>query len=956
MVTFKKMRIYIILVLAFGVAFSSCTTDQYDLSKGLNTDMTIGGDSLTIPIGKTDSIFLGKLISGQNIDILKKSADSTYSITMGDSLKVSIGAISPVSFSIAGITIPKVSTNFSSVTFPPVNFSPIALSSDLPIPNLTIANKSVSKIDESFNIPNTFSILFDPGVPISTGDIVFPNVTSNITQSMNLIGLPTVLKNINEIDFINSKVTLTFDKSKINAIGFDSQTDKITSFIITFPSNVTLSSPIGTGTAISSDTHSFTITNAQLSSTNGIYTASFVIEKLVPSPIDANHELHYSSNVTYSIDYTFNGTINNLASKGYVYPKTLDLGINVKLKADPLIDNMTISTNTFDVSVNSGKNLINQSVPNIPDAISKVSSLTFANGAQLALNIIDPNVSPFLFSNGNCIINLPRSIVFKPFSGLDLTTNTLTIPYGNLFGTKTIGISGITLNKTVSPTTHSINIADSLIYSISNLQIGDATSDLYTLQAIQGKKLNITADINNLNIQDASIETNRIDLPIPTQTTNIDINQFVSNDVKKLYSVALHTPSTLTFGINISNLPSNIDSVFFDNYTIQLPSMLQFKTGDVNSNNEVVLNRGFKVSQGFSKTLTLEGFDFGTNGITLTNGNFSLHQAVTMSGGAYIKGTNLNSSSIGTVDVQPTISIGKMDISVIQGQISPVIDPITQNVSLNLPGMLKNENNNLDIKNPIITLQIGNTMGIPIDLALNLVPKLNGAAIPNGTISTTLHIAPATVLGQTTWSKFRLSATATGIIDDFQQILIPNLPNLLKTIPDGIDINAVPTITGDRQTVDLYSLKNQIDLKYNVTIPLDFGADFKIQFNDTINDLQKSLKSILDLTRDFSIQAIVKSTIPLNLNFALKPLDTSGKVITGIEIAADTIKYDNTAPINFGLRETVPGALDNLDKFIITIGASKNIGLALLPIKADQYLIVELKAKLPNGITIKQKK
>ncbi len=955
MVTFKKMRIYIILVLVFGVAFSSCTTDEYDLSKGLNTDMTIGGDSLTIPIGKTDSIFLGKLISGQNLSILKKSADSTYSITMGDSLHVALDAISPVSFSIADITIPKISTSFSSVTFPSFQFNPISLSSDLPIPDLTIANKTVSSIHTDFDIANTLTIPINPGpVSFSTGNLTYSSGVKHIAQSMDLIGLPTVLKSINEIQFASSSVTLTFNKSKINSIGFDSQTDKITSFNITFPLNVTLTSPSGTGTAISSDGHTFTITNAQLSSTSGIYTASFVIQKLAPPAFDVNHELHYSSDVTYSIDYTFNGTINNISTKNYTYPKTLDLGINVKLDADPTIDNMSISTNTFDVAVNSGKNLINKTVSNIPDAISKVTSLTFTNGAELVLDITDPNVSPFLFSNGNCILNLPRSIVFKPFSGLDLSTNTLTIPYNNLFGNKTIGISGITLNKTV--TGNSISISDSLKYSVANLKIGDATSDLYTLQAIQGKKLNITANINNLNIQDASIETNSISLPIPNQTTNIDISQFVSNDLKKIYSVALRTPTTLTFGINISNLPTNIDSIFFDNYTIKLPGMLKFKAGDVNSNNEVVLNRGFKVSQGFTKTLTLESFDFGTNGIALTNGIFTLHEGVSMSGGAHIKGTNLKSSDIGSVDVQPTIAIGTMAISVIQGVIATVIKPISEPIKLDLPAMLKDANNNLDIKNPIITLEIGNTMGIPIDIALNLVPKSKGVAIPNATISTTLHIAAATVLGQSTWSKFRLSALSTGIIDDHENIEIANLPNLLKTVPDSIEINAVPTITGDRQIVDLYSPKNQLDIKYNVTIPLDFGADFKIQFNDTISGLQSSLKSILDLTRDFSIQAIVKSTIPMNLNFGLTPLDTNGQVITGVEIAADTIKYDNTTPINFGLRETVPGALDNLDKFIIKIGANKNVGLALLPIKADQYLIVELKAKLPNGITIKPKK
>ena len=77
--------------------------------------------------------------------------------------------------------------------------------------------------------------------------------------------------------------------------------------------------------------------------------------------------------------------------------------------------------------------------------------------------------------------------------------------------------------------------------------------------------------------------------------------------------------------------------LFFRNYTIKLPASMKFKTGDVNVNNEVIINRGFKVSEGFTKVLTLESFDFGTTGLTLTNGNFVLNETIDMSGSAYIK-------------------------------------------------------------------------------------------------------------------------------------------------------------------------------------------------------------------------------------------------------------------------------------------------------------------------------
>ena len=34
-------------------------SDDYNLTDGVNTDMTLGGDSLTFPIGETKKILLG---------------------------------------------------------------------------------------------------------------------------------------------------------------------------------------------------------------------------------------------------------------------------------------------------------------------------------------------------------------------------------------------------------------------------------------------------------------------------------------------------------------------------------------------------------------------------------------------------------------------------------------------------------------------------------------------------------------------------------------------------------------------------------------------------------------------------------------------------------------------------------------------------------------------------------
>jgi len=954
------MRIFQILLLVSGLTLSSCLTDEYDLSNGLNTDITLGGDSLTFPIGKTDSIFLGNMLSGQSIDLLEKSDSGTYALNYQASTQVKLDAIDPVSFNIDPITITPITSSFAEIKFPSFQFTPISIESNLPIPDLSVGGKAITPINSNFTMSKAITVpsptkrlvntnLSTPSKSKLVSYVIGPvSLTDNKSLEQSLhITFPPELKKVKKIYLKNNRVTLSFDKTAVNNMGFTSQNDTIKSFQIDFPSEFRLTSPTGLGTKITGS--SFIIEDAILTTAN-VYTASFLIERLNMDDVSQNGSLDYVKTIPYSIDYSFSGVIDaaNLPSN----PK-LEVGVSLTAAAE--IDDMDIETNPFSVIVQGNNSPINKTIDNIPEDILEVNTLTFEDGASLDLDIVNPGISPFQFVGGNCEITLPQSLIFKAYSGLNNTTNILTIPYSDLFGSKSIGISGMKLNKTV--TNQQITVSDALSYTITGLTVGSQVASLNTLQTINNKKLSVTGNINGLSVKDASMTTKSISLEIPNIDKNIDISKFVSTDVKKIYSVTLKTPSQLKFKINIKNLPPSIDSIFLKNYTIKLPTALRFKSGDVNSNNEVVLNRGFKVSEGLTKTLTLEMFDFGTTGNILNNGTFNFNEAVTMTGGAYIKGTNLNSSEIGTVEISPTIEIGTMDLALIEGKLNPVIESISKSIPLDLPEMFKNDSNNLDIKNPVISLEIGNSMGIPVDVVLNLVPMSKGAIIPNATIiSPTIHIAAASVLGQTTMSKFRISKSFEVYPDGFTSIAIPNLPNLLKVIPDSILINVNSNVTGERHYVDLYSPKNQLDLNYSVNVPLDFGQDFRFQFNDTVPDLKSKLKDLLDLTQDIEIVAVVESKIPMNLAFTIAPLDSINQRIEGITVKADSIKYNNTEPVSFGLKETVPGSLKKLDKFIITISATKNPALQMIPLKAEQFIIIELRVIIPKGITIEMDK
>jgi len=965
MTSFLKLRIYQILFIIFACTLSNCMSDDYNLKDGVNTDMTLGGDSLTFPIGETKKILLGKLLDGQNIDILKLSQSGAYLFQISDSMQVKVNAIDPVNFTIAPITIAPITTNLADVKIPSFQISPININSALPIPFVDLSTFTLPAINSTndYNKPLSgasstkklakSSYSGESLNPITVGPVEI-QASQTISQSIlfNLSNASTSLKKINTIQLNSSTVTIRFDKTKINALGFLTQNDAIKSFSIKFPDEYILSSNAGQGTSIVG--HEFRIDNAVLSSVD-VYTATFKIDKLDMTGIDQSLGLlNYTKDVPYTIDYVFNGTSNDPAIL------TKEINVNLSVTSAPTMGDMEIQTTNFAVLVPNGSNSIDQSIQ-IPKEVSKVNTLTFNAGANLQLTISDPGISPFSLNSGNCFIQLPKKFIFNPLTtGLDPATNILTIPYNQLLGyNKSIGISGMNINQSVPFGSTSILLHDNLSYDIVGLSVTGQTIAVSSINGMNNKKLNIAGTISGLTVNNASVETNRISFNIPSQSSNIDIHQSVSADVKKVYTLTLKTPSILEFKIGISNLPTGIDSVFFDNYTIQLPSFLQFKAGDVNSLNQLVLNEGFKVKTGFTKDLTIQKIDFGTNGIDLTNGVLDLHETVVMSGNAYVKGANLNSKEICSIVISPVVTIGTMNIAQIEGNISTNIQPVTQNVPLNLPGFLSGGATVLDIVNPVMQLEIGNTMGIPVSLDLTLTPKKNGIVITDGIIKTKVSIAPASIIGQPTWSRYWISNLCKGYSTGFDTINVA-LPKLLKSVPDQIEVSAIPTITGNKQTVDLYSLKNQMNMKYSMNVPLSFGKDFVLQYMDTIGDLKKELKDVIKYTRQVEVLAFVENSIPLELTLEAAALNSSFGIIDGITISSpDKIKPCNvdgtkttpqTSQITIKLIETKPGALDLLDALKLKIFAKSNSTVAGIQLNPDQYIKLNLRVRVPKGL------
>lgn len=963
MKTYTRIKTKLLLpILISAFVFTNCIDDEYDLSSGINTEMSVGGDSLSFPIIKTTKIYLDSMMNSQDIEMLRRMADSTYSFQLLDSMKASLGTLSPITISVPAMSIPPMSLSFADMDLPSFNLDPVTFETKIETPNFDLENLVINPINttysQTFPIETVLSQSNSKRQKAKAETSVIGPFQKTVNQSINeslFVLYPKELKKINKIFFKNTKVTLTFDKTNTNLLNLTSHSDTIKEFRIDFPTDYALSTPTGLNSRIEGS--SFVIKNAVLTKGVNIFTASFVIESLDVSNIFQYGSLNYNKPINYSINYGFKGETNDIS---LLLGKEVEY--KVSLKTTPVINDIEIVTNTFTSSdVQTGSYTISKLVQNIPSEISEIKSVSFANNANLQISIPDPGFYPFTFTAGNCQIELPKSIIFKPATGLNTTTNVLTIPYNQIFGTKTLEISGLDINKTIPEGQNSFTFTDQIKYTISGVAIGSQTTTLNNISAMNNKKVIISGTCKGLTPENAELKTRRITIDLAKNTSSIKINKFVSKDVKRLYSADLKTPSDITFKINIDNFPGTIDSIFFDNYVIQLPEYLKFKEGNVNSKNQVILNRGFKVSEGFTKTLTLEKLDFGVNGKILENGTFVLNDEVSMQGKIFIKSSSLNTSELDNIKIIPTVKINDLALSVIEGEITPVIPPKTKIMMLNFPDYLKQETTRLDLQNPVVTLQVGNTLGIAIHATVTMIPKRNGQVIEGATVSGELEIPAAKIIGQTSWYQYWIARTDAGISADYQPIVIPDISNLLNSVPDEVDIVVSPSLLGDRQIIDLYSTNNTLEMNYSLNIPLDFGTEFNICYTDTLISLKEKLQEIIKYTRQVDVMAIVDNKIPLDMNFNVVPLDSLKREISGISIeSADSIKSCNIDGsvqrnyLNLKISETSEGALDNLDAFAFKISAFKNSTIAGMPLKTDQYISLEIRVRIPDGLTINQ--
>jgi hypothetical protein len=478
--------------------------------------------------------------------------------------------------------------------------------------------------------------------------------------------------------------------------------------------------------------------------------------------------------------------------------------------------------------------------------------------------------------------------------------------------------------------------------------------------------------INSINV------LNNVDYSQPGDVTVEDIESEgsvnteahgIDEAVIEIGSLTANTPAklTLSFEINKTNSISYSD-VTIDKMTITFPDFIKFEEGQSGLNGQVLtISNETLHSPTYTKCLNISKYVFGEkygdgNKVKEENGDRIIkieNQKITVKTDVTVH----QAQGTGSLSITPTAILAAMTVSEVNGTIKPDMDVKPTEVELtNLPDFLQDEEVKLDITNPVFSFKANNPLNEEIEMDGIMTGYKNGKVtktvkIGSGNGGVPIKLKPSGNKQQTiSIVRNEKTVVETGAT----KVIVPNLNDIIETIPDRISVELKPAVkTDDYYTVNLgqdYVLNSE----YNIDIPLSFGSGLKIVYEETIDDFDLDLedvdikKAIISITAD--------NTIPLKMeikNENVSALDVNGNKITDINVTVEgTIteskdgKSIATSQLNINLVSTKEGAISKLDGLFFKVTAVPGQATDVQLLSSQWMQLKDMKLKIPNGIKV----
>lgn len=648
----------------------ACKDPMYDLDKGIDTEITVGGDSLAIPLGFKDSIFLRDFLKPEDIDFLKIMEDGGYGFRMSDSIIVDdvLSSIDKSKLKFDDYLFnEKTTINFGGINLDEYKIDGFNRQTTL---SLSMPDVKLDDITPSVNLNSEFNVGF-ADYALSNEMMTIDDFTQNTTKDNFLADhIPAVIPPNQDYPFnISTPITITDGSGNPLKVSIDYSIevpDKIkTIHQIDLNAGAELSITIelrGASTALKDGTFTPLLTidpselfkfgplpalqngkivfdaTDQLTNFNNYksdvkkHTYSVLSLKELPTAI--NNVISINKEVLIEGSLTGEGKL--LANKG-LEAKEIDLVINVVL-SKMKIKNMDFDIPTFTNPV-SGNSVLNINETGLPPQINRINTIYLEKDpfSPLAKNMVIqfmPSNLPEMTSSDikmDLDITFPQGFVFNEMAGRTYQIRNATFDKTTGFkaelNLKEIGLS-------TSPIVNGVlNWSGTIEYS-GEIRVNGRMDSEKINPSIESK-VNLTTQ-TALQLKSAMVQTNTIKEPVGPDNIAIDIDINVSEDVARLSTINIKRGGMIRIRINRPDLPLTLSA---DNLAIQFSNLFEFYPRAGLSNNRLTLNGTIP------DVIELELKALNVNK-DLVNGRLVLNESINISGGIQLDAGTVSSTAI----------------------------------------------------------------------------------------------------------------------------------------------------------------------------------------------------------------------------------------------------------------------------------------------------------------------
>lgn len=402
---------------------------------------------------------------------------------------------------------------------------------------------------------------------------------------------------------------------------------------------------------------------------------------------------------------------------------------------------------------------------------------------------------------------------------------------------------------------------------------------------------------------------------------------------------------------------------------------------DMSFNLDVVLPKLIKVEglTGENRTLKVEGkldennriviepvhiIGFDLSDVTFGGDKVSLgEQKITVEGGASLKNVSVDLKKLDSdLAVSVTGNLGTKDSGYIEiEKVSAIVDyqldPINQTIDIS--GLLGELGEKLEVIPDLhrfnVLLDLKTNLSLPVFAKVKLTPYKNGQ--PGESHDESLELRTSVSSSDTTHTYFFISNSEEDkpLNPDYQHLVIPIL-DYVKDMPDSIALSIEAGTKKNATFVIEPSADYVLKADYKLELPLELGADFKIEFTETI-EAPDIVNQILAYG-SIGLGGKVTNGLPIQLDLEFNLMDEQGNPIPLAEGAGKTVikpcNLDGSAVqsdlnVVLGVKKGIEVPVISNIELKFTASSGNMSGVAFRP---GNFLQVELKAIVPEGVKV----